>query len=115
MSWWLGRRLIGTLACLALLTGGGRGLCFMQAGRPLTGDTADAHGCCKKGLSNTVPGCCHSESRPDSVATVKKTTSVAFHPPVPSALPQAVASVSIDLVTARAGVSHSPPPTVLRI
>ena len=110
---WFGHRLVGALACLALLTAAGRGLCFMQATPDPTG-TADAHDCCKKGLNDRAPSCCHAESSSNALATVKKTTTIPF-PSDAWAPSQSATWVSRDLVRPRTAGSHSPPPTVLRI
>jgi hypothetical protein len=111
----LGRGAWAALVCVALLTGGGRGLCFMQAVPSDGAMASDGHECCKKGLNERAPGCCHAQPGSDSLATVKKTTGT----PLPAAVgwtsPAAMAWVPRDPLNPRLGVSHSPPPTVLRI
>lgn len=110
-----GRRLLGALLGLALFTAGGRGLCFMQAAPSAPAKTADAHKCCKKGLSGKAPSCCHLQAGTNVPARVEKTTVLAVSNAVVVLLRQTVVGPSSEPAPARSPSSHSPPPTVLRI
>jgi hypothetical protein len=109
-------RLVGTLVCLILLTGGGRGLCFMNpapSARPET--SAAAHDCCKKGLSGKAPACCHSRAVPNVWATAKKSIVVALLAFSTYVLAPASEPALHDPLSSRRPGSHSPPALVLRI
>jgi hypothetical protein len=109
-------RLVGTLVCLILLTGGGRGLCFMNpapSARPET--SAEAHDCCKSGLSGKAPACCHSQAVPNVLATAKKSMVVALPAVTAYILQPASEPASHDPLSSRPAASHSPPALVLRI
>jgi len=80
-----------------------------------SGQTADPHDCCKKGLTGRMPSCCHADRAPNASATLKGAWAVTMLPAVSIwILPAAVQAPSA--FTALPSVSsHSPPPTVLRI
>jgi hypothetical protein len=119
------RALAAAVLVLLVGTGSVRGFCPMGTARPPSPNTAsvapaaDAHKCCKKGISSKAPSCCHADVARDTVATVGKTTLAV---PAPSMMPGTVTDPQLEayssLVRAashRAVPQHSPPPTVLRI
>jgi hypothetical protein len=113
----LGRRVVGTLACLALLAGGGRGLCFMQAAAPAGAAAAkqDAHNCCKKGLSGEIPSCCHTQEAPNVMAAAKQSGTAVFPASIADVSPDVAAPAIRAHAMPRFAWSHSPPPLILRI
>jgi hypothetical protein len=87
----------------------------MQASPTASADEADAHGCCKKGLSEQAPSCCHLQADSNVPARMEKTTVLAHSNAVSGVLSQTAVTMPSESVLSRPPSSHSPPPTVLRI
>lgn len=108
------------LTAMVLLFVGGawlsRGQCPMTLALAATSGADDSHDCCRAGLTDGTPNCCHATSTGNSLATVKAaqlaaplaSSAFALVPPPPVRGYAAVARAS-------RAPAHSPPPTVLRV
>lgn len=105
-------------ASLLLLLGTatvGRGYCPMRSPAQTRLSKADPHDCCKKGLTDAKPRCCHAGNAADAVALLKNASPVLL-----SAAYVGIPSVPVEAASAHspanpAFVSHSPPVRILRI
>ena len=116
---WVGTLRFRALAASATLLFLGviamRGYCPMSAPPAASKRMAGAHDCCKTGLSGQTPSCCHADTAPNTVATLKSASAAATLPAIfirfaPVTAPTRSAIAAVPSVS-----SHSPPLTVLRI
>jgi hypothetical protein len=91
-----------------------RAYCPMPRAGEAARAEADPHGCCKAGLSGTVPGCCHSDDAPAAATAAKPGGSAAPASRTCAfvAAPQAGASLT---PAGPARSAHGSPPIVLRV
>ena len=103
------------LVLLLLSTSSIRGYCPMSVPVAASGQMASSHDCCKTGLTDQIPSCCHADIAPITVTTLKSTWAAATLPVGPLRIMPAVAESPSAIAALPSVSSHSPPPTVLRI
>lgn len=92
-----------------------RGYCPMSAPPAASKRMAGAHDCCKTGLSGQTPGCCHADTAPNMVATLKSASAAATLPAVFIRFAPVTAPTRSTIAAGPSVSSHGPPQTVLRI
>jgi hypothetical protein len=91
------------------------GYCPMSAPAAASERMAGAHDCCKTGFNGQKPSCCHADTTPNTVATLKSASAAATLPAVFIRFTPVTAPTPSAIAAAPSVSSHSPPPTVLRI
>lgn len=109
------RALAASATLLFLSVTAMRGYCPMSAPSAASKRIAGAHDCCKTGLSGQTPSCCHADTAPNTVATLKSAAAAATLPAVFIRFAPVTAPAPSTIAAVPSVSSHSPPLTVLRI